>query len=255
MSKVYGFTNEYLTSYPDIYNFENADVLSVIGSGDQYFTAVLAGAKNVTLFDINKAAWFYFVLKYISISHLTYEEFYEFFLKDNLNNIRLYKKIRDYLPNNVKRFFDILRVTKKQFSSILTEDTLTKDLSYQEFSKIVPYLNEDSYYILQDLLRKNTLPECIIDNFINIALNYNLKEYNIALLSNIFDWMNISVETYKTLLDKFDNCTIQALYLWGLCGKADKFMKLGFELNEIPAVNPNLKIDHHNYLLSYKRVR
>ena len=67
--------------------------------------------------------------------------------------------------------------------------------------------------------------------------------------------MNISVETYKTLLDKFDNCTIQALYLWGLCGKADKFMKLGFELNEIPAVNPNLKIDHHNYLLSYKRVR
>ena len=68
MNKVYGFTNEFVAAYPEIYDFDNANVLSIIGSGDQYFTAMLAGAKSVTVFDLNVNAWHHFVLKFMVYS-------------------------------------------------------------------------------------------------------------------------------------------------------------------------------------------
>ncbi|MEG0960743.1 MAG: hypothetical protein RSE60_06630, partial [Erysipelotrichaceae bacterium] len=58
--KVYGFTNENVSSFKDLYDFDNADVLTVLGSGDQYFTSILNGAKNVDVYDINRCAWFHF---------------------------------------------------------------------------------------------------------------------------------------------------------------------------------------------------
>ena len=106
MNKVYGFTNEFVAAYPEIYDFDNADVLSIIGSGDQYFTAMLAGAKNVTVFDLNVNAWYHFVLKYTAIKYLNFDEFKKFFITDNLNNIRLYFKIREHLRYNVRRWLE-----------------------------------------------------------------------------------------------------------------------------------------------------
>ena len=45
MNKLYRFSNENLTSYQDLYDFKNKKVLSVIGSGDQYFSSILYGAE------------------------------------------------------------------------------------------------------------------------------------------------------------------------------------------------------------------
>ena len=47
MEKVYAFTNENLTCLKDIYSFQNAKVLTVLGSSDQYFSSVLFGAREV----------------------------------------------------------------------------------------------------------------------------------------------------------------------------------------------------------------
>lgn len=44
IDKVYGFTNENLAVFPKIYNFDKANILTVLGSGDQYFQAKLNGA-------------------------------------------------------------------------------------------------------------------------------------------------------------------------------------------------------------------
>ena len=52
MNKLYRFSNENLTSYQDLYDFKNKKVLSVIGSGDQYFSSILYGAEEVTCFDM-----------------------------------------------------------------------------------------------------------------------------------------------------------------------------------------------------------
>jgi len=64
--KAYAFTNENLKSYRQLYDFEGAKVLSVVGSGDQYFASILYGAKEVTLFDNNPNGWYHFLLKYAS---------------------------------------------------------------------------------------------------------------------------------------------------------------------------------------------
>jgi len=66
-NKVYNFTNENVTCLKDIYSFENSKVLSVVGSGDQYFASILNGAKQVDLFDINPTSYLYFLLKFYSI--------------------------------------------------------------------------------------------------------------------------------------------------------------------------------------------
>lgn len=67
MNYVYPFTNENVTSFESLYNFDNARVLSVLGSGDQYFSSLLYGAKEVELYDISSRAWDYFILKYYGI--------------------------------------------------------------------------------------------------------------------------------------------------------------------------------------------
>lgn len=248
MQKVYGFTNEFVATYPKLYNFENADVLSILGSGDQYFTAMLAGAKNVDVFDINKNAWYHFVLKFTAIKYLSYEEFFEMFITDGLDNMRLYLKIREYLPTDVKKFFDVLRLNGIQFSFIKISTPIIN------YIRLLPYLEESSYYKLQNLLNNVSLPGCIIDDFSSIALSNNKKNYDIALLSNIYNWMNLSVESFKLLLDKFDNCTVQALYAWSYTNELKEFINLGFKASLIPTVKETT-VNKINYVLTYKRTK
>lgn len=269
MKKVYGFTNEFVGAFPEIINFDNADVLSVVGSGDQYFTAILFGAKNITLFDINENAWYHFVLKFTAIKYLSFEEFWQFFIIDELDNLKLYLKIRDYLPFDVRRFFDMMRVRKIKFSNIkfveLLEDT--------DYVRIIPYLRQEEYYKLQNLLVKRILPICYIKDFADIALGSERENYDILLLSNIYNWMdlrpialkslfagyklekNFNPVIFKYLLDKFDSCLIQALYAWNYYNDINKFKELGFNVNAIPAVKQTEYNEGLNYVLTYKRTK
>lgn len=208
MNKVYGFTNEFVAAYPEIYDFDNADVLSIIGSGDQYFTAMLAGAKSVTVFDLNVNAWHHFVLKFMAIRYLSYEEFWQFFITDGLDNLKLYLKIRDYLPSNVKDFFDLVKITKLKFSNIKVKSCFMDSFKQKDYLRMLPYLNEENYYKLQELLKKRKLPNFIIKDFYDISLGSERKDYDLLLLSNIYHWMDLSPIDFKFLLDKFEPCVI-----------------------------------------------
>lgn len=103
---VYSITNENLTAYQDLYNFSNARVLTVLGSGDQYLAALLYGAKDVEVFDANFLAWYFFNLKIAAIKVLSYEEFFHFFIESELSDMDYYLKIRNYLTNVFRNFFD-----------------------------------------------------------------------------------------------------------------------------------------------------
>lgn len=254
MQKVYGFTNEFVAAYPRLYNFDNADVLSILGSGDQYFTAMLAGAKNVTVCDINKNAWYHFVLKFTAIKYLSYEEFMEMFITNGLDNMRLYFKIREYLPTDVKKFFDILRITKMKFSFIKISSPFSDSFSKNDYIRMLPFLEEASYYKLQELLNNVTLPTCIIGDFSSIALGDERKDYDIALLSNIYHWMDLPPDTFKFLLDKFDNCIMQALYAWSYSYEIKEFIELGFQVTPVPSVKQT-PANTSNYVLTYKRTK
>lgn len=255
MNKVYGFTNEFVGAYPDVYDFDNADVLSVIGSGDQYFTAMLAGAKSVTLFDLNVNAWYHFVLKFMAIKHLSFEEFWQFFITDDLNNFALYLKIRGYLPKDVRAFFDLIRVTRLRFSSIKVRSCFSESITQDDYLRMLPYLTSENYYKLQEILKKSELPNCIIKEFSSIALGDERKNYDLMLLSNIYHWMDIRPPAFKFLLDQFEPCVIQALYIWTRCGEITDFENLGFDLNTVPAVKPTLLNEGFNYVLTYKRTK
>ena len=92
MQKIYDFTTENVSAYKDIFDFSNARVLTVLGSGDQYFTSLLNGAKSIEVFDYNIVTWYYFLLKFTAIKYLSYEDFYQMFITDNLNNLKIYNK-------------------------------------------------------------------------------------------------------------------------------------------------------------------
>ena len=255
MNKVYGFTNEFVAAYPEIYDFDNANVLSIIGSGDQYFTAMLAGAKSVTVFDLNVNAWHHFVLKFMAIRYLSYEEFWQFFITDGLDNLKLYLKIRDYLPSNVKDFFDLVKITKLKFSNIKVKSCFMDSFKQKDYLRVLPYLNEENYYKLQELLKKRKLPNFIIKDFSDISLGSERKDYDLLLLSNIYHWMDLSPIDFKFLLDKFEPCVIQALYAWTRYQEIKEFERLGFEVNNVPAVKPTLYNEGFNYVLTYKRTK
>lgn len=255
MNKVYGFTNEFVAAYPEIYDFDNANVLSIIGSGDQYFTAMLAGAKSVTVFDLNVNAWHHFVLKFMAIRYLSYEEFWQFFITDGLDNLKLYLKIRDYLPSNVKDFFDLVKITKLKFSNIKVKSCFMDSFKQKDYLRMLPYLNEENYYKLQELLKKRKLPNFIIKDFSDISLGSERKDYDLLLLSNIYHWMDLSPIDFKFLLDKFEPCVIQALYAWTRYQEIKEFERLGFEVNNVPAVKPTLYNEGFNYVLTYKRTK
>ncbi len=99
-------TNENLSTYDKIYHFEGKDVLSVVGSGDQYFTCKLCGANRVDLFDFNREAWNVFALKFMALRNFSYVDFYHYIILEELKNIETYGILRKFLPTDVRDFFD-----------------------------------------------------------------------------------------------------------------------------------------------------
>ena len=252
MEKVYGFTNENVSAYPNIYNMDGADMLIILGSGDQYFTAILSGAKKVELIDINIVSWYYFVLKFTAIRYLNYEEFIKFFITEKINNNLMYAKIRNYLPNDIRTFFDKMIITKSPFSNIILSSGMTELFSESDYKKYIPYLEENQYYKLQEILRYMELPAFTHQSFQSFIIENNEKQYDIVMLSNIYHWMNMEPLDFKRLLDKANCDVIQALYSWNYGFLMAEFKTLGFEITGVPPVLKNEFIEE-NYVLTYKR--
>ncbi len=244
MDKVYGFTNENLASFTQIYEFNNASVLTVLGSGDQYFLAKLNQAQNVDVFDINYLTWYHFILKYTAIKVLSHEEFIQMFIKDNLDNQEIYNKISPYLPNEVKYFFDKLIKLNRKFSSIKIKNTIFKNTT----KEYIPYLAKDKYYQLQNILKTSTLPHFYNYNLINLP-NHLTSTYDIALLSNIYHYLPIDCQTYRKFLDTIPSQNILAFYTWILNKEEyNEFLANGFNITKVDSV-----INQKDYVITLKR--
>lgn len=232
MEKVYGFTNENIDAFPEFFYFDNASVLTVLGSGDQYFSALLNGAKNVDVFDINYLAWYHFILKYTAIKVLSYEEFMQMFVSDNLDNLSIYAKLRKYLPDEVKYFFDKLISLGRTFSSIKIKNIIFDNAKMNN----IPYFNENTYYKLQSILQSSNFPAFYNCNLLDI-LKFTKKSYDVALLSNIYHYLNNNPSDYHDFLSKINCPEILALYTW-ILNEEEKyeFLENGFDIHQIPGV-------------------
>ena len=215
--KVYLFSNENLNSFNNIYNFDGSKILSVIGSGDQYFSSMLFGAKSVDLFDVNEKAIYYFLLKYVSIKHLPFEVFVDFY-NSNLDDLNVYKSIREFLPFYARVYFDTLYRRGKLFSLEIIYPLVNKN--EENIKRIIPYFNADNYYKLQKILNeRDSYPHFYISDFMNLFSKLD-KEYDVMFFSNIFAWLDIKEKKYVNFLIKYyftylsENGSIQMFYNW-----------------------------------------
>lgn len=239
MNYVYQFTNENLSSYKDLYHFDNAKVLSVLGSGDQYFSSLLYGAKEIELYDCNFLAWDFFVLKFYSILTLDYEEFYDFFVTKRLNDLKRLKKQLLYLPDDVANRLAKLQKQYRSLSWVLHKDII---LNKYNNDYVIPYFNKEKYYKLQSILMHQKLPTFYLTYLQSLHSVVKKQSYDIILTSNIFDWLYADleeecVEEYKELLNKFNYSEIQALYCWELSETLqEELEKHNFEITNVTSV-------------------
>ncbi|MCR5223700.1 MAG: DUF3419 family protein, partial [Bacilli bacterium] len=80
---VYQFTTEDISSYIEYLEFDQTSVLTVGSSGDQALNAILSGAKEVTLFDLNPDTHEFVESKVDMLLNSSYQDFYSNIMNDN----------------------------------------------------------------------------------------------------------------------------------------------------------------------------
>ena len=202
-SPIYRMSNENLSRVKRNLDIKSKEVLTICGSGDQYLTFLLAGAKSVDVFDINKLTEYYLILKITAILVLSLEDFKKFFI--GLNSIfffseRIYVKFRDFLPEHVKLFWDTLYQERVHLLYLQRNGLFYPDLIFEED---IPYLNLFAYRKLSKLLEKSNLPDFYSCDISKISETID-KPYDMIYLSNICDYYESqnSFEEWIDLLKK-----------------------------------------------------
>lgn len=253
-NKVYDFTNENVSCLKDLYHFENSKVLTVVGSGDQYFSSMLNGAKQVDLYDINFTSYLYFILKFYSIRELTFEEFYDFLIKKNFKNTNIYMKLESVLPKTVLKYYQyIIKYKKSSFKKDGIKMISKKNHKYYFENKntVIPYFVKDNYYKLQNILKNTKLPN-FYDCDIRELRKINNEKYDIILMSNIYNYIPMLIEEYTNLLKSFDAPEIEACYDWYGWFK-EKFKENNYEINKVLGSSPSEYYLKENYVYSLKK--
>ena len=250
---VFLITNENLGTYDEIYHFKGKDVLSVVGSGDQYFVSKLCGAKKVDLFDNYKEAWYYFVLKFMALRNLSYEDFFRYIISGQLSDTETYERLRNFLPDDVRDYFEYhYRFFYTCELVPLSKHLYIRGPKYGDGS-IIPYFNEANYYKLRNILNHEELPNYYYENITDLSGKLS-GSYDIMLASNIYTWLVErkiinNPEQYMEILDKFPVEVIQANYLWDRYGHVN-LSGFGCKETILPSVD---EYDSNNYVYTYTK--
>ena len=169
--EVYPFTTEMIAEYFSELDFKDKKVLTVGSSLDQAYNALLLGAKNIVVYDINE-------------------------------NVKQFGKLKRklILQTPRKKLYDeVLKIEEVP----LSKDVLPKDLVY----KINPYLKDDeSYETLRRKLKEENRIRYITGDLTQVN-NLDRELFDIIITSNVFQ--NIacfigSSNPYTKLKEIFD---------------------------------------------------
>ncbi|MBQ8845042.1 MAG: hypothetical protein IJ008_03390 [Clostridia bacterium] len=202
----YTSTNENLYYYARI-SFKGKDVLVPTASGDHAFNAIYYGAKSVETFDINAFAALQYNLKETAIKYLSREEFIEFYTVENFFNFRTYFKLRPFLNDDTRVFFDeIYTFISRHAESKDPLFPLIEEYFMQDESIIQrnPYLkNEASFADMKRKLLKLKTPVkhrlCPLHE-----LDVFFDEKDIVILSNILSYYYSNTYKSDDYLDRFE---------------------------------------------------
>ncbi len=214
-SPVFLFTNENIQEYiAKSGGATNKNILTVASSGDHAFEALLAGAKRVDIFDINKMQKAVVDLKSKMIQHLDYGEFMDFFFSKRMQfKLELLTKIdQNITPDEIILLLDLTSENYRIFES----DRTIENTSYLQYS--------DKY---KDL--KVKLPHSFDFKHVDIKQLPHVinQKYDYVMLSNIYESMpknkkneiDAMNDFYKQVLNPLsanlnDNGIIFLDYMW-----------------------------------------
>ncbi len=173
-TRIYFKTNEDLvTSYQD-FDFKDKEVLSVLASSDQVFTARLLGAKKVDSFDKNSLALYYYYLRSWTITYM--HQMYPIPVLDN--NYRFLFELLEKVEPSSEEEIQALLFWKEHLkhhtdlSKLFFEDTREGKTSFSDIRDLENVADGDmNFYHL------------------NFFQDFHLdSSYDIILLSNIIEW-------------------------------------------------------------------
>lgn len=189
-------TNEGFTEFYRKMKAKHKHVLTTGSSGDQALIAILNGAKNVTIADLNMYTKMWTELKIAGIKNLSYHDFCTYFkfhdpfYKRSSFEYNFYKYPKVYavishsLPSDVQNFWDTMML--EGYSCDFNALNIAKEkIDYEN----IPYLfSESKYYRLQNILRNNKYKiNYVVDELSNFPKRVNEK-YDFIDLSNIVDY-------------------------------------------------------------------
>lgn len=199
----YIFTTENIKGYiPDL---TDKDILTVTSSGDHYFNALVKGAKNVDLFDINSLTIHMLKLKKAAVENLDLDVFLNFFNtidKENFFRYDIYLKFSKYLDKETYLYWNYIYELADFNNSNIYKSGLFYKLNYSSFdmNKINEYLEESNYLKL-----KKRLSDIRNINFINSDIfdldNKLDKNYDTIFLSNINEYHD---KNYIKIIEKLN---------------------------------------------------
>lgn len=237
LSRIYSFTTENIAGYFRFLDFTNKNVLTVAGSGDHVINAFYGGAKSVLGFDINYLALIFTELKLIALQELKYEEFLEFFLINNKDDIEkninaldylTYKnRLKKHLSQNAAKILDRLYQSFNNNGYDLRNSYIFNNKYDNNNIKIKSNLylrSKGDYNKAKDAIKGKEII-LLNSNYGDINLQHFTK-YDIMLMSNISDYIKDIygsevdyVEEYiKEIIQKFKSPTnkIVCVYLYDI---------------------------------------
>lgn len=229
-NKVYFSSNEDLKTIFSSFDFNNKNILTVLGSGDQAFHFYNKGANQVDLFDINKLTIYYYFLRKWVINY--YGTYYPNILVNNNYFIELFSSVKPCSDLES----DALIYWKKYFIEYdygyCLEMFSFSDSLVEENNKL-----EDLSVVKEKL--NNSLP-----NIYNTDIskeNIIKKQYDVIYTSNISEWLYSNESSFVTyrdnLYDLLNNNGIVIMSNYGKYGATYPELnafKEKFEYRELP---------------------
>lgn len=243
---IYLFTTENIAGYMKNIDLVDKNVITVTGSSDHIFNAVVKGAKRITTFDVNPHTEDYLYLQVAAFDRLDYKEFLNMFLYDN-------EKAFDYdviseleMPDKSKEFWLNELDKCERNGLVLKKSELFLSKYFNPDSKLKQnlYLSEEGYECLRRRFRTVDI------NFINCNLSdlEVVEDYDYMFLSNISDYLNLMyednlLENYKKLIDKFSSCVsnIYFAYLYNIYG--NKYRSVIDDVDKVREVFGDIEVD------------
>ncbi len=255
---IYNIATEEIDHFMPILNVEGKKVLAVAGSGDQLLTCALNGAKSVDAFDINPFQIYFTKLKVSALKALSVGEFNDYFYKKLIFSRSLYIKVRDYLDNSTRKFFDSLYKNdlESKFYRLMANENMD-----DSFSIIPSYTKEENYYITRNNLEKMDI-RYITSDLLNIHKKTK-REYDVIMLSNIYKWLYsnkyLTAEEKKDMFMKFVNTRLINLLsddgIIQLYSSANGYKEKALEEESLKNNNMGLYTYLDNEMITLKKTR